>query len=130
MEDFSTALTWFRDNASTLGVDPNRIGIYEDSGGGGIAAGLALLARDRACSPPLAKQILIYPMLDDRNTVPHPAMLPFIGWSYEDNLTGWTALLGKDIVGTEKVSEYAAEVRGKNVSKLPPTYIDEESSIF
>jgi acetyl esterase/lipase len=124
VEDCFTALTWLRDNASTLGVDPSRIGIYGDSGGGGIAAGLALLARDRAFSPPLAKQILIYPMLDDRNTVADPAMLPFIGWSYEDNLTGWAALLGKDIVGTEKVSEYAAAARARDVSRLPPTYID------
>ena len=124
VEDCLVALTWLRDNAQTLSVDPNRIGIYGDSGGGGIAAGLALLARDRAFSPPLAKQILIYPMLDDRNTVADPAMLPFIGWSYEDNLTGWTALLGKDVVGTEKVSQYAAAARAKDVSGLPPTYID------
>ena len=124
VEDCYVALTWLRDNASSLGVDPNRIGIYGDSGGGGIAAGLALLARDHAFSPPIAKQILIYPMLDDRNTVPDPAMLPFIGWSYDDNLTGWAALVGKDIVGTEKVSEYAAAARAKDVSRLPPTYID------
>jgi acetyl esterase/lipase len=123
VEDCFVALKWLRDNASTLLVDPTRIGIYGDSGGGGIAAGLALLARDRAYSPPLAKQVLIYPMLDDRTTVPDPAMLPFIGWSYDDNLTGWTALLGKD-VGTDKVSQYAVPARAKDVSGLPPTYID------
>lgn len=124
VEDCFVALTWLRDNASSLGVDPTRIGIYGDSGGGGIAAGLALLARDRVFSPPLAKQILIYPMLDDRNTVADPAMLPFIGWSYDDNLTGWAALLGKDVVGTDTVSEYAAAARAKDVSRLPSTYID------
>jgi len=124
VEDCFVALTWLRDNASSLGVDPTRIGIYGDSGGGGIAAGLALLARDRAFSPPIAKQVLIYPMLDDRNTVADPAMLPFIGWSYDDNLTGWAALLGKDNIGTETVSQYAAPARAKDVSRLPPTYID------
>lgn len=123
VNDCFVALTWLRDNASTLGVDPRRIGVYGDSGGGGIAAGLVLLARDRAFSPPIAKQILIYPMLDDRNTVPDPSMLPFIGWGYDDNLTGWGALLGKDL-GTDKVSEYAAAARAKDVSGLPPTYID------
>lgn len=123
VEDCFVALTWLRDNALTLGIDPNRIGIYGDSGGGGIAAGLALLARDRNFSPPIAKQVLIYPMLDDRNTKADPAMLPFIGWSYDDNLTGWGALLGKD-VGTENVAEYAAPARAKDVSGLPDTYID------
>lgn len=124
VEDCFVALTWLRDNASVLLVDSSRIGIYGDSGGGGIAAGLALLARDRAFSPPLAKQILIYAMLDDQNTVPDPAMLPFIGWSYDDNLTGWTAVLGEDIVGTDKASQYAVPARATDVSGLPPTYMD------
>lgn len=128
VEDCFVALTWLRENAASLDIDPARIGIYGDSGGGGIAAGLALLARDRHFSPPIAKQILIYPMLDDRNMVADPAMLPFIGWSYEDNVTGWGALLGKD-AGTDQVSQYAAAARAKDVSRLPPTYIDWESLI-
>jgi hypothetical protein len=36
----------------------------------------------------LAKQILVYPMLDDRNTVPDPMLLPFLTWTYDDNATG------------------------------------------
>jgi acetyl esterase/lipase len=65
-----------------------------DSAGGGLAAAVALLARERG-GPDLACQILVYPMLDDRNTTPDPEIAPFAVWSYDDNITGWGALLGK-----------------------------------
>ena len=92
-----------------------------DSGGGGLAAGVVLMAHDR--DVPLARQVLIYPMLDDRNTTPDPNLAPFAGWSYDDNYTGWHALLG-DRIGTDDVSEYAAPARAADVSGLPPTYIE------
>lgn len=126
VEDCFAGLTWLRDNAASLSppVNPTRIGVYGDSGGGGIAAGLNLLARDRKFSPPIAKQILIYPMLDDRTVAPpNPEILNFITWSYEDNLTGWTALLG-EARGQPNVSPYAAAARAEDVSELPPTYMD------
>ena len=127
IEDCFTALTWLRDNASDLSpaVDSTRIGIYGESAGGGLAASLTLLARDRHFHPPIAKQILVYPMIDDRTTTPsNQEILPFLGFSYADNLTGWTALLGADTIGTHKVSEYAAAPRAKDQSGLPPAYID------
>ncbi|KAK5687811.1 hypothetical protein LTS12_028979, partial [Elasticomyces elasticus] len=70
--------------------------------------------------------VLIYPMLDDRNTTPNPALEPLAAgyWSYADNITAWTALLGKDVIGTDKVSPYAAPARAQNVEGLPPTYIE------
>jgi acetyl esterase/lipase len=123
VEDCYAGLTWLRDNAKELNVDPSRIGIMGESAGGGIAAGVTLMARDRKFTPPLAKSILIYPMLDDRNTVLDEKIAPFALWNYDDNITGWGALLGKD-VGGENVSPYAAPARATDLSGLPPTYID------
>jgi len=107
-----------------LHVDPRRIAILGESSGGGIAAGVALMARDRGLEPPLRKQILIYPMLDDRNTTQNPEMEPFLLWTNSDNITGWTALLGEDMIGTDQVSEYAAPARAKDLKGMPETYID------
>ena len=91
-----------------------------------MAAGLALLARDRNFQPPISKQILIYPMIDDRTTTPRPGpdMSKFIIWNYNDNITSWSALCGKDTVGTDSVSPYAAASRATDLSNLPNTYID------
>jgi acetyl esterase/lipase len=121
VEDAYGGLAWLAAHAPELGVDPARIAVMGDSGGGGLAAGAALLARDRGL--PVARQILIYPMLDDRTTEPDPALAPWAGWSYDDNYTGWHALLG-DLIGGPDVPGYAAPARAKDVSGLPPTYIE------
>jgi acetyl esterase/lipase len=121
-EDCYAGLVWLAEHAGELRVDPARIAVMGDSAGGGLAAAMALLARDRR-GPALARQILIYPMLDDRTTTPDPALEPFVTWTYEDNVTGWAALLGTD-AGTDDVSAYAAPARAKDLSRLPPTYID------
>ena len=71
-----------------LGVDPTRLAVMGDSAGGGLAAGVALMSRDRG-GPAIAQQLLIYPMLDDRTSVPDPQLLPFATWTYDDNATGW-----------------------------------------
>ncbi len=67
VNDCYDALQWLSTNAASLNIDNKRIGVMGDSAGGGLAAGVALQARDTGFSPPLRKQILIYPMLDDRN---------------------------------------------------------------
>lgn len=85
------------------------------------------MARDRALSPPPAKQLLIFPMLDDRTTTPNPLLSPFAGaggWSYENNLSGWTALLGAGVPGTDAVSPYAAPARAVSLNDLPDAYIE------
>ena len=121
-EDCYAGLVWLAEHADELGVDPNRIGVMGDSGGGGMAAGVVLMARDRG-GPEVAKQILIYPMLDDRNTVEDPALTTYSTWTYDDNYTGWQCYVG-DAIGSGEVSLYAAPSRAEDLSGLPPTFID------
>ena len=124
VEDSYTGLQWLAGHSAELGVDPARIAVMGDSAGGGIAAGVALLARDRG-GPALARQILVYPMLDDRTAVkaPDPAITPFLAWSNDDNITGWGALLGERVGGAD-VPVYAAPARVADPAGLPPTYIE------
>ena len=122
LEDCYAALVWAANHGDKLGIDPARLGIIGDSGGGGHAAAVALMARDRA-GPALAAQFLIYPMLDDRNTRADPRLAPYAIWSYDDNYTGWRCFLG-DAVGGDAVPAYAAPARTTDFSNLPPTYID------
>lgn len=121
VEDAYAGLAWLAAHATEMGVDPARIAVMGDSGGGGLAAAAALLARDRGL--PLARQILIYPMLDDRTIEPDPVLAPWAGWSYDDNYTGWHALLG-DLIGAPEVPAYAAPARAEDLSGLPPAYIE------
>lgn len=122
VEDCYAGLRWLTERAHELGVDPKRIAIMGDSAGGGLAAATTLVARDRS-GPALAKQILVYPMLDDRNTKTDPEMAPFLTWSWDSNITGWCALLG-DKAGTDDVHPYAAPARATDLNRLPPTYIE------
>ncbi|HYZ68021.1 MAG TPA: alpha/beta hydrolase [Mycobacterium sp.] len=122
VEDCYAALRWLAANAATLGVDPARVAVMGDSAGGGLAAGVSLLARDRG-GPGIAQQLLIYPMLDDRPHPPDPQLLPFLTWTYDDNITGWAALLGER-AGTAEVSPYAAPARAVDLTGLPDAYID------
>ena len=81
------------------------------------------MARDRGLNPPIAKQILLCPMLDDRNTETDAALAPFVTWSWDDNWTGWNALLGGR-AGSSSVSAYAAPARAEDLGGLPSVYID------
>lgn len=123
VEDCYAALSWLHANAAELGVDPARIAIGGASAGGGLAAGLGLLARDRG-EVPLAFQLLIYPMLDDRTVVtaePHPYVGEFI-WTQEANRVGWSCYLGQEPGGPD-ASPYAAAARAASLAGLPPTYL-------
>jgi acetyl esterase/lipase len=123
VEDCYTGLVWLAEHCEELGIDPARIAVMGDSAGGGLAAGVALLARDRG-GPALAQQILIYPMLDDRTVEPDPQLPPeYLVWNYDDNRTGWGALLG-DAAGGSDVSPYAAPARATDLAGLPDTFID------
>lgn len=123
VEDCYAALRWLYTHAGELGVDETRIAIGGASAGGGLAAGLGLLTRDRG-EVPLAFQLLIYPMLDDRTVTaaePHPYTGEYI-WTAEANRFGWTALLGQK-PGGPGVSPYAAAARAEHLEGLPPTFI-------
>ena len=116
-------LRWLATEADALGVDHQRIGVAGESAGGGLAAALALLARDRQ-GPRLAFQNLLYPMLDDRTGVTaedNPATGHFV-WTRESNSFGWASLLGTS-PGSAGVSEYASPARATDLADLPPTYI-------
>lgn len=123
LEDCYAGLEWTARNAEELDIDPDRLIIWGSSAGGGLAAGIALLARDRG-GPALAHQILQGPMLDDRNQTPSSHELDREGfWDRTSNLTGWSSLLG-DARGGPDVSPYAAPARAQHLGGLPPAFID------
>ena len=122
VEDAYAGLIWLTGHAAELGIDPGRIAVMGDSAGGGLAGRVAILSRDRK-GPAVAQQLLIYPMLDDRTTTPDPYIVPFAGWSYDDNITGWNALLGAGHEDRE-IDPAAAPGRLKDAAGLPPAYIE------
>jgi acetyl esterase/lipase len=122
LEDAYTALRWLHEHAAELGVDANRIGVMGDSAGGGMAAALTILARERG-GPQIARQILLMPMLDDRTTTPDPHIASYALWSYDDSLTAWSALLG-EAAGGPDVPATAAPARLGDATGLPPAYIE------
>ncbi|MEU4519125.1 alpha/beta hydrolase [Amycolatopsis sp. NPDC024027] len=122
LEDGYAALRWLHETAAELGVDPERIGVMGDSAGGGMAAAVSILARERG-GPKIARQILLMPMLDDRTTTPDPHIAPSVLWSYDDSLTAWPALLG-DAAGGPDVPATAAPARLEDATGLPAAYIE------
>ncbi|GHE14520.1 alpha/beta hydrolase [Klenkia taihuensis] len=127
VEDCYAALVWTARHAAELGAEPARIVVAGASAGGGLAAALALMARDRG-EVALAGQVLIYPMLDDRSETVSAQQMAGVGvWDRTSNQTGWGALLG-DAVGGPDVSPYAAPARATDLSGLPPAFIDVASA--
>lgn len=123
VEDCYFALLWLAEHGEELGVDRERLALFGASAGGGLACGVALLVRDRG-GPRLAHQMLIYPMLDDRNTTPSSHAILDLGiWDRAANVEAWGLLLGDD-VGANGVSQYAAPGRADTVEGLPPSYLD------
>jgi acetyl esterase/lipase len=123
VEDCYAGLVWTASHAADLGGDPERIIIAGLSAGGGLTAALALIARDRG-GPALLGQVLMSPMLDDRNDTPSSTQMTGRGvWDRTANATGWGALLG-DAAGGPDVSPYAAPARAEELSGLPPAFID------
>ncbi|GAB7351810.1 hypothetical protein MBLNU459_g2378t2 [Dothideomycetes sp. NU459] len=127
VEDCYAGLLWLRDHYAALGIDAARVMVAGQSAGGGLAAGVALLARDRG-GPSLAAQCLMCPMLDDRGgTVSNRQFEVGGSWGQKSNVVGWTALLGSRR-GQADVSIYAAPARARDLSGLPSTFIDVASA--
>ncbi|NUO99998.1 MAG: alpha/beta hydrolase [Nonomuraea sp.] len=123
VEDCYAGLVWTAKNAGELGIDPSRLAVGGASAGGGLAAATVLLARDRG-GPDVAFQLLLCPMLDDRNTTPSShEFAEAVVWDRSANLFGWGALLG-DRAGGDDVSPYAAPARATDLSGLPPAFVD------
>ncbi|MCA8901085.1 MAG: alpha/beta hydrolase [Hyphomonas sp.] len=123
VEDAYAALAWVYKHAAQLGVDTSRIAVAGESAGGGLAAALALLVRDRK-EFAFCHQQLIFPMLDDRTAV-RKDVSPMFGefvWTNEKNHFGWASLLGAPPGGTN-VSPYAAAARAEDLAGLPPTFL-------
>jgi triacylglycerol lipase len=123
IEDCYAVLGWMLANSEPLNIDAARVGVMGESAGGGLAAALALLCRDRG-EYRLSFQQLIYPMLDDR-TCSRPDPHPFAGeflWTAKNNAFGWASLLGV-APGSPDVSCYAAPARAQDLKGLPPAFI-------
>lgn len=123
LEDCYAGLRWFHANARDLGASPDRLAIGGASAGGGLCAGLALLARDRG-EVPVIFQLLVYPMLDDRNETrsSHEIVDPKV-WNRQSNEIGWNAYLAGR-AGAADVSPYAAPARATDLAGLPPAHIN------
>ncbi|MEF2978626.1 alpha/beta hydrolase [Subtercola sp. YIM 133946] len=123
VEDCYAALVWVAANAMQLGVDPDRIVVMGGSAGGGLSAGVALLARDRG-GPALAAQLLLCPMIDNLNSTVSSRQCATGGtWTLDANLLGWQSLLGGEADSTQ-ASIYAAPSRATDLAGLPPAFIE------
>ncbi|RSS52833.1 alpha/beta hydrolase, partial [Streptomyces sp. WAC06614] len=123
VEDCYAGLAWAAGHADRLGVDPARIVVGGKSAGGGLAAALALLTRDRGGPVPIG-QLLLSPMLDDRNATFSCGQMAGVDlWDRTSNATAWQALLG-DRYGDPDLPAYAAPARATDLSGLPPAYVD------
>ncbi|GAA2149058.1 alpha/beta hydrolase [Kitasatospora kazusensis] len=123
LEDCYAGFVRAASHAAALGIDADRIILGGRSAGGGLAAALALLARDRGGPVPIG-QLLLCPMLDDRDgTFSGRQMAGVDTWDRTSNTTAWQALLG-DRYGAADLPPYAAPARATDLSGLPPAYLE------
>jgi acetyl esterase len=126
IEDAWAALRWVAAGAPALGLDDTRIAVGGHSAGAGLAAGLALLARDRG-GPAPCFQLLDCPVLDDRLAT--PSMTAFVdtpNWNRAAAESSWRHYLGggpETRPGGPGVSPYAAPARAADLAGLPPAHI-------
>lgn len=122
LDDCYDALVALHEQADELGVDPARIAVGGDSAGGGLAATVCQVARDRS-GPPVCFQLLVYPMLDDR-TVPRAERDGRNGliWTAASNRYAWSAYLGHE---PDEAPErpYASASRAEDLTGLPPAWL-------
>ena len=124
-EDCLAGLAWLAGQASELGVDPKRIGIMGESAGGGLAAAVAIMARDIG-GPAIAAQFLTYPMLDHRTggadcAWRNPSTGEFI-WTRASNRFGWEALQGAYALDDNRIGWFSP-TRAESLEGLPPCWI-------
>jgi acetyl esterase/lipase len=120
-DDVYTGLLWLREHAVELGVDPNRIAVMGESAGATLAATTAIKARDDGTG--VARQILIYPMLDNADVDLDPQLQEFSADLHTLKRTGWMSLLGDD-AHSDQVSATIVPARLDDHTGLPPTYLE------
>ncbi len=123
MDDCHAALRWTADNAKALGIDPARLAIAGQSAGGGLAAGLALMARDKG-GPAICYQLLEIPEIDDR--LDTPSMLAFQDtpfWNRPNAVWSWKHDLGPNHRGEPSLYAAPARAQSKDLKGLPPAYV-------
>ena len=119
IEDCYTALEWMVEHADELGIRSDQIFVGGESAGGGLAAALCILARDRG-EIRIAYQMPLYPMLDDRDTESSRDNHNRV-WDTPRNHYGWQQYLGV-LYGSRWVPPYAAAARETDYRGLPPCY--------
>ena len=127
VDDCYAGLAWVGKHAGDLGIDPGRIVVGGGSAGGGLAAGVTLMARDRK-DPEVFGQLLICPMLDHRNVTVSSEQYDGDDalWSQTMNEFGWRCLLGD--TPDDEVPAYVSPALAGDLSGLPPAYIDAGSA--
>ncbi|MGW0758285.1 alpha/beta hydrolase [Streptomyces sp. NPDC002814] len=127
VDDCYQGLLWIAEHADELGIDAARIIVAGASAGGGLAAGVTLMARDLG-TPAIAAQVLICPMLDHRNATTSSRQYSGVPgvWTGEMNAFGWRAVLGD--LTDEEIPAYVSPALADDLSGLPTTYIDTGSA--
>ena len=120
LDDCMAALHWMRENAGTLGIDPDRIAVNGSSAGGGLSAAVAQRAYDEGIA--LRAQVLVYPMLDDRSALRDHGIRGRFLWTPASNKFGWTSYLGREPRESD-APEYAAAARREDLSGLAPAWV-------
>lgn len=118
--DVCAVLGWLHSDPSSLNVDPTRIAVGGASAGGGLAAEVCQWATDAKL--PVAFQLLVYPMLDDRTVHPDPEGRGHFVWTAATNRFSWTAYLGRP-AGEAEPRPYAVAARRPDLGGLPPAWI-------
>jgi acetyl esterase len=118
LDDAYAALAWTAEHAAELGTDPERIAVGGHSAGAGLAAAVALRARDEQ-GPPICFQLLNQPELDDRQETWSARNFTDTPWMTRDKL----AATWRHYLGSSPASPYAAPARAADLSGLPPAYI-------
>ncbi|WP_440312971.1 alpha/beta hydrolase [Leucobacter chromiireducens] len=124
VEDNYAATSWVSAHAAELGGDAARLIVMGGSAGGGFAAAVSLMARDRG-GPAIAGQLLLCPMLDNMNTSVSSMQYDGIGtWQRDANLLAWQCVLGDALAFSETAPAYAAPARADDLSGLPPAFVE------
>lgn len=125
LEDCYTALGWLFSDDHDLGIDSRKVVIMGHSAGGGLAAALGILARDKG-QYPIAAQVLVYPMLDHRTGTSesphHNESTGTFSWLPAPNRFCWDCHRGSYNLDDERIGLFSTSMQG-DLQCLPPSFI-------